>query len=268
MGTARCKCRFRGLGALLRGHRKALHDVVSDIRRAGPRSTRTKRRRRGRLGAVKGPSSQGGGPTMLPFAAASTARPTPSRSSEKSSAFFKLAIDLSLGRVTRCYLCGCGITFSRRTLYNQHCSEVGGVHIHETNFSPDRVIRGSVYDYHTTEPCCWGCNCVKAGYPESVARLLLECIAAAERVYEDGFIKPAPGLECTTPVDVGKREERGDDLGSPSDTAGATARRAGATQGRQPHSRPRLRPRKGGERRRWQCLRCLRRRGALWADVA
>lgn len=79
-----------------------------------------------------------------------------------------------------CYLCGMELTFERRARKNTKGKKhPKGVKITSTNFSPDRVVRGSIYDPLPTRPCCVGCNIVKDGYPESTARHLLQAFADA-----------------------------------------------------------------------------------------
>lgn len=113
---------------------------------------------------------------------------------------FVLAFNLSFGRRTLCYLCGCVLTYDRRALRYIHggVASMGGTLITSTNFSPDRRVHTDNYGHVTTWPCCWGCNCIKSGFPEANARVLLENLASASHIVENGFIKRAnastPGL--------------------------------------------------------------------------
>lgn len=106
---------------------------------------------------------------------------------------FQMVLDMAFAEKTFCYLCGVELTYDRRMFAGLTSEDVGGLLITTTNFSPDRRVPGTLYGLQTTEPCCWGCNCVKGGYPEANARVLLDTLAAADHTLDDDyFMIPVP----------------------------------------------------------------------------
>ncbi|PWN27211.1 hypothetical protein BDZ90DRAFT_188230 [Jaminaea rosea] len=111
----------------------------------------------------------------------------PGRHEKEVQRLFEMTLLFAVENDAFCYLCGVELTFERRarkdTKGKKHPKGVG---VTSTNFSPDRIVPGTIYDPVTNRPCCLGCNFIKSGYPESTARHLFQAFADASHLLSSG----------------------------------------------------------------------------------